>query len=344
MDRPDDVTAPSPAPTPPSRRRRVGRALGWITSIIVLVVAAFVVRDRWSDVSAAGGLPGVAPVVLAVVLNIAGNALLAFTWRDIVSLAGPRIPYRAAAWIWSLSQLARFTLAVAQVGARAVLARRWGVTAMVGGASALVEVAWAASINPLLMFATFTSWAPDARDLSWLTWVGVIPAAVLLLGVVHPAALLRLVSWALGLPVINRIAGGRLSGAVAAIEISRGESLRLTALFTLNNGIRLAAFLVIVAAVGGDLAEIGWRSVGAFALGQFVGRLAIFAPGGIGPREGATAVVLAPVLGGGGALVVVAATRLTEMVAEVIFFGAARLTRPPDPDPDPAPRPRADVT
>lgn len=280
-------------------------------------------------VGAAGGLPAVAPVVAAVAANVAGNAVVVLAWRDVLAAAGARLPARVAAWVWSLSQLARYTLGAAQVGGRALVGRRWGLTATAGAVTALVEVAWQSSLTATLVLATLPWWLTGAEPLRGLAAVGVLPAALLVAGLVDPQGMLRAVARVLGWAPLRRLGGVRLAAAAARVRMGRAQAARLTLLYAGNAALRLAAFLLLFAAVGGHLAADGLRAAGAYGLGQLVGRLAVFAPGGLGPREGATALAIFPAIGGGPALVLVAAVRLAEIVAEALFFAAARVARPP---------------
>ncbi|MBW3561821.1 MAG: flippase-like domain-containing protein [Actinobacteria bacterium] len=286
------------------------------------------IRGRWSDVESAGGLPGVVPVAVAVALNIVGNLILAYTWREIVAVVGPRIAFRSAMWVWSVSQLARFTLSTAQAGARAVMARRYGITTAVAGSTAVVELAWFSAVDAVLVFVTLPLWLQVAEGWGWVAAVGALPAVVLVMGMVRPTLLLRMAAWALRLPGVRRIRGGTLAERVDEVEVASGTSVRITVYFLANFGLRLAAFLVMVAGTVGSLTGVFGLAVGAFVFGQFVGRIAVFSPGGIGPREGATALVLAPTIGAGPALVVVTAIRLAEIVAELVSLALARAVKP----------------
>lgn len=286
------------------------------------------IQARWSDVEEAGGLPGAAPVAAAVGLNVVGNLVLAYTWREIVAVVGPRIAFRSAMWVWSVSQLARFTLSTAQAGARAVMARRYGITTAVAGSTAVVELAWFSAVDAVLVFATLPLWLQVAQGWGWVAAVGALPAAVLVVGMVRPDLLLRMAAWALRLPGVRRIRGGTLAERVDEVQVSAGTSVRITAYFLGNFGLRLVAFLVVVAGTIGDLSGVLGIAIGAFVFGQFVGRIAVFSPGGIGPREGATALVLAPAIGAGPALVAVTAVRLAEIAAELLSLGLARAARP----------------
>jgi hypothetical protein len=316
-------------PASASRRQRLPRLAGWAASVAILVATVLLLRDRFADVGAAGGLPGVVPSAAAALLFLLANAVLADTWRRMVAVAGPRLPWGTAAWIWSVSQLARYTIGAAQVGGRAVMARRYGLAGTTGAVTALVEIGWQTSITAALTLLTLPWWLPGAGDLTWLAWVGVAPVAVLGWGLIAPQGLLRGLAAALQLGPLHRLIGERVGAAAAGVRLTRRTAAELTVRFMLNTGLRLVGFVGLFAAVGGPLSAQGvLLAVGASAAGQLIGRLAVFSPGGLGPREGVTALIVAPALGGGPALVLVAATRLLEVVAEVAFFGLSRLNRP----------------
>lgn len=270
-------------------------------------------------------------MAIAVSLNIVGNAVLTYAWREIVAVVGPRVPYRSAMWIWSSSQLARFAVSTAQAGARAVMASRYGVTAVAATATAVVELAWFSAFDGILLFVTLPWWLQVAEGWHWVAAVGAAPAIVVIVGIVRPDLLLRLAAWGLRLPGIRRVAGGNLAGSVEQVHVTPGISARITGYYLVNFLLRASAFAAVVAGTTGHILDILLFVVGASVFGQFIGRIAFFSPGGIGPREGATAFVLAPVIGAGPALIVVAAIRLAEVVAELIFLGVARAVREPSP-------------
>jgi uncharacterized membrane protein YbhN (UPF0104 family) len=71
-----------------------------------------------------------------------------------------------------------------------------------------------------------------------------------------------------------------------------------------------------------------FQATGVFAAGYIVGLLALFAPGGVGVRELVHVALLAPVVGGGGALALSVASRLlltaTEAGAALVALIADR--------------------
>jgi glycosyltransferase 2 family protein len=321
---------PSELPTSPPAGRRPGgrfRLLGWIVSLVILAFAVNVLRGRWDAVGGAGGLPSPGHVVAVIALYLGANITLASNWRGLVALVGPRLPLRTAWWIWSVSQLARFGIGFAHVAGRAIVGRRYGVTATAGGVTTLLEIAWYTSVTSTLALVTMPWWLPIGGTLTWLAWVGVVPAGCLLLGLAHPRGMVRVVSRLLDWGPLARLTRGRLSGLDDRVALRRTDTFRLTGMYLVNTSLRLSGFFVLFASLGGDLGADGLQVVGAYAMGHLVGALAVFAPGGIGPREGASALILAPVIGGGPALVLVAAARLLEIVAELAFFGLAWLLR-----------------
>jgi glycosyltransferase 2 family protein len=334
------------------------RLAGWVTSAAVLAACGLALRGRMAAIGASGGLPSVRPMAIAVVANTAANGVVVTAWRRVLRAAGELIDTRAAAWVWSVSQLARYMVGAAQVGGRAVAGRRYGLSATAGALTTLVEVAWQAAITATLVLATAPWWLPGASGLAWLAWIGALPAAVLAVGLIRPDLLLRVVAAMLGWRPLERLTGRRMAdgqgvggspptvqGAGGSpptvqgvggspptwldrVRLPRADAARVTVLYALNSGLRLGAFLSLFVAVSGSLGLGGLRAVGAYALGQLIGRLAVFAPGGLGPREGATALVVAPAIGGGPALVLVASVRLAEILGEAAFAVLARLARP----------------
>jgi glycosyltransferase 2 family protein len=310
------------------RSRRIRSAAGWAASAAILVACGLTLRGRMTMIDVGSGRPGIVSVSGAVTANAAANSLIVVAWRGVLHAAGAGISARAAAWVWSVSQLARYTVGAAQVGGRAVVGRRYGLSATAGAATTLVEVAWQVAITATLVLATAPWWLPGASGLAWFAWIGALPAVVLAAGLAQPELLLRTTAAVLGWGPMKRFAGWRVAEVLDRVRLRRVDAARITVLYALNSGLRLAAFLTLFVAVGGSLPASGLRAVGAYALGQLVGRLAVFVPGGLGPREGATALIVAPAIGGGPALVLVASVRLAELLGETLFAGLACLVRP----------------
>lgn len=296
----------------------------WGLSLLLLVVVVVAVRDRWQDVDAAGGLPGALPVAVAVAINLAANLVLVFAWREQVALAGGRLPMRVAVPVWSQSQLSRLLFPGATFGARALLARRHGVTVTVGALTTVLELVWMLTILPLIVLVTLPWWGSLAAGWDWLAIAAVVPLVVLVAMVTAPAPSARLIA-----RVLRRVPGVRAvvpsEERLAAADLRPRDALELGGLYLANNLAREAAVVTLLAGLVPLSPTLVLTVVGASAVGRFVGMLAIFAPGGIGPREGVMVLVLAPVLGAGTALVLAAAARLVEIAAEAVLYVAGKV-------------------
>jgi glycosyltransferase 2 family protein len=291
--------------------------LGLAVLVAVLVGAVVALRGQVAGVSEAGGLPGPGTSVLAVAASVAGNLLLVDAWRALVAAAGPRLDFTAAARVWTASQLARYTIGAAQVPGRALAGRAHGIGAVVGTLTTLVEIAWGSSLTAVLVLATAPTWLPADGSLDWMAFAAVAPAVVLAAGLVAPQKVLTAVA-----RLMRRLGVGRLT----AVRVDRQLAVGVTVRYAVVVALRVVVAVALYRTVGGDVGE--WPAVaGAWALGQLAGQLAIFAPGGLGVREGATALVLAPAIGPAAALLLVALIRLAELVAELLTFGLAQTLR-----------------
>ncbi|MGH8906803.1 MAG: lysylphosphatidylglycerol synthase domain-containing protein [Egibacteraceae bacterium] len=349
---------------PPPGGGKSPRAAGLWILVGCALALALALRGR---VAAVGGLPGflpgVVPFAAAVALNTLANGVVVTAWRAALAAAGTPLEARAAARVWSVSQLARYTVGAAQIGGREVAGRRCGLPAWAGATTALVEICWSGAVTAAIALATAPWWLPGAAGLAWLAWAAALPVAVLLVGLARPDLPPRLAAAVLGrlrraapttgqpqleqlrratpttgqpqleqLPRAAPTTGQpqleqlpRAAPTTGQPQLGRAAAARITGLYLLNSVLRVSAFLALFAAVGGTLPGEGLRAAGALALGQLVGWLAVFAPGGLGPREGATALAAAPATGPTAALVLVAATRLAELAAEALFAAAAHL-------------------
>lgn len=315
-------------PAAPAPRPALVRVAGPLLVVAVLGVAVALLRSRLASIGGPAGLPGPGAAALVVGANVLGNGLLIAAWRQLVAAAGTRVAPGPAARVWTVSQLARYTIGAAQVAGRAVAGRRLGISAAAGTLTTLVEIGWGVSLTAAVVVASSPAWLPDAPGLRWVALLAVVPTAVVVAGLVSPRRVLATLASVLDRSPLRRLTGGRAGTALREVRVDRRLAAEVTAAYAAVIALRVAATVVLVASVdgSGDGAGIGIaRIAGAWALGQVVGQLAVVAPGGLGPREGATALVLAPALGAEAALLVVALIRLGELAAELLSYGLARL-------------------
>jgi hypothetical protein len=246
------------------------------------------------------------PVLLggSCALLLAGYFISAGLWGRIVrDLGGPVVPIREAVRIFMIANLGRYVPGkVWQIAGLAVLARRRGVPAATAtGAAVLGQGIALVAASAVGLGALFRG---PAELRSW----GLVAMVAMGLGV------------ALGLtpPVFRRVTAlwFRFARQEVPEALRSAHRLRWIGLFFANWVLYAFSFWVLTTSFGhrADLIPVG----SAFAAAYVLGYLMIFAPAGLGVREGFLVAFLTPHLGLGpsGALAVVA--RIWTTVVEVV--------------------------
>ena len=246
------------------------------------------------------------PVLLAgsCVLLLLGYFISAGLWgRIVMDLGGPAVPVREAVRLFMIANLGRYVPGkVWQIAGLAVLARRRGVPAATATGAAVLGQGIALVAATAVGLGALLSGPEKLR--SW----GVAAAAAMALAVAigsTPAVFRRLSAlWF------------RLARQEVPETLSSSHPVRWLALFFANWVLYAFSFWVLSTSFGhrADLIPVG----SAFAAAYVLGYLMIFAPAGLGVREGFLVAFLTPHLGLGpsGALAVVA--RIWTTVVEVV--------------------------
>ncbi len=295
--------------------RRLWLGLQWLLGLVVLYFVARSVAANWDQIrhSQARIHLDIGALGAAAAMVLASYAVMVGAWRAV--LTGWRLPRRLsfvqAARVWSVSNLARYAPGkVWQIGGMAALAKRAGVSPWAATGSAitvqLVTLATGALITGLA--------APEWKEHPW---------AVAVCGIVA-AATATLLAWRRGTSVLARGIGAVLGRPLELTPVGQGPLVLsgvVTTLAWLAQG--LALYLCAVGLIGPSGLGI-WPAVGIFTGGSLAGQLAVFAPGGLGVREGVLAVWLAPLMGPRRAIIVLVGSRLmltlTELLAAAITF------------------------
>lgn len=243
-------------------------------------------------------------VVSAAVL-FAGYVASAVLWGVMVrELGGPALPPWTAFRVFFVANLGRYIPGkVWQIAGLALLARRHGVSGPLATAAAVLGQAFAVAGATVVGLAAFFSGGEELRR-----WGGV--AAVVVVTVVAlfavPAFLRRVLSFWFRVtrrPVPEGLDPGPLFG------------IRWVALYGLNWVVYAGAFWLLARSFGlpGGPLLLG----PAFAAAYVLGYLMIFAPAGIGVREGFLVAFVQPAMGVGAASALAVLARLWATVVEV---------------------------
>lgn len=253
-------------------RRAWGRVAQVVVAAAVLLFLYRYVAGHWDELRHSGAALEVHAgyLVAAAVIILATYAMLIAAWDAVLVGWDQKLPYRDAARIWCLSNLARYVPGrIWQIAGMAALAQQAGVSpwAAVGSSIViqLVNIATGVLVtaifapafgHPVMIAASFVVTAAGAAMLAWPQGAALasraisrISGRVVELRAVRPRALL-------------------LSSAVTAVQwVAYGLALSLCVRGLTGREIDLAA------------------SVGVFTGSYVAGLINVFLPAGIGTRE-----------------------------------------------------------
>jgi glycosyltransferase 2 family protein len=316
--------------------RALLRAAGWLLAVVVVVLVG---RELLADLRQLRAQPvSISPtwwlIVLSGALFLSAHAVLVQTWRTVLGSWDATLPFWTAARIWSVSSLGRYLPGkIWQIGAMGAMARDVGVSAVAASGSAilgtLVNLVAGFAVALLAGRTLLDRSSGEAGTRGAMLLVALATAALLLAPVVLP----RLTPWLgrrMGRPVDVRLPARAVLSALVGNVIA-----------WLLYG---AAFQLFMTGLLGTTAGGYPEYLAAYTISYLVGYLVLFAPAGIGAREGAMVTVLAyaGLATRPEAALVALASRLwltlLEVVPGFLFWAQAAVRRrPPTTDPSDVP-------
>ncbi|MDT8340983.1 MAG: hypothetical protein RQ751_05675 [Longimicrobiales bacterium] len=310
-------------PLPPTRVGSPGRR--WAATALKLaataLVTVFIVRRVGVDL---GGLPEAAlarfrvrplPLAASVAALGGGYLLSAALWgRMVREMGGPRLSARVAVPLFLVANLGRYVPGkVLQITGLTLLARERGVPGRVAAGAAVLGQGVALMGATLVGISALLSPAlpPQVRLAGWIGLV-VTGAFMLATSLPYPARHLE----RLGYILARRGTDRAIPAAGSVPVLARRFGLRWTLWYAMNWSLYATAFWLLT-----------WGLVGfhpflyvapAFAAAYVGGYIALFAPAGLGVREGLLTALLAPVLDPESALAVAVAARVWTTAVEVV--------------------------
>jgi hypothetical protein len=290
--------------------------LQWLLGVAIVGFAVRSLVRNWDELRAQPLDWSIEPgwLILSAVVVWLMYALLIAAWRMMLTAWGRGLDFWPAARIWTVSSLGKYLPGkVWAVAGMAVMAQRAGVGA--GPATASAVILQVLAIGTGAAVAALTGWSslrnayPGAHGgLAALLVVSSLAAAVLL----RPESVRRVVRFA-----APEAAVGSLTPPVGAVAFG----LAANTIAWLGYGVSLW-LLARGLLPGAGLSLL--RAVAVFTASYLAGFLALFAPGGIGVREGVFILMLQGPIGIGAATALAIASRLlltvTELGAAVPFL------------------------
>jgi glycosyltransferase 2 family protein len=264
----------------------------------------------WPEVQPALASIGWPALLLSSLLALGWQVVGLLGWRATLNELGSPLPVRPAAGIYLISQLGKY-----------IPGSVWAALAMVrlGHEAGLPRSRMAYSFAVSLAFSLLTGLAlgiPSlvGRDDDYVWWA---LAAFLVLA---PVLLWpRLLNGVLGLG-LRALGRGRLEQPIRGAGILRILGWYL--LTWLMGGLHI---MVLTVALGADPAEALLPSIAAFAVSSALGVLFVLAPAGAGVRDVLMVVLLADLVGVGGATAIALISRITSLVWDLGGAGVAAL-------------------
>ncbi len=308
---PPNGDGPGPGPeipsTPGTSRRR--RGLGLLARLaLTVLVTWFIVRavglnleelrafDR-SQIHPRWGL-----VLLSCGVLLLGYLYSASLWGLLVKeLGGPEIGTRTAWRVFFTANLGRYLPGkVWQLAGMALLARREGVPTGTATAAALLgqvfSLAGATLVGLGVLLRGEGGWVEGGK------WAGVLVLALLV--VMTFPAILR--------PVVRTLIR-RANGAVPGeLWPDQAFGVRWLGLYAVSWILQGGAFWILAMGVGARMDPVLGLAI--FPAAYLLGYLALFAPAGVGVREGFLIAFLNPIMGAGGAFLAVLARFWTTII------------------------------
>ncbi|MDE0474041.1 MAG: lysylphosphatidylglycerol synthase domain-containing protein [Gammaproteobacteria bacterium] len=280
--------------------------------VALTVIVTWFILDRvgltvaelreWQDVVAR---PRLLPLVGATLLLLAAYALSGLIWGGVVNgLGGPRLSAGDAVSIFMIANMGRYVPGkVWSIAGMAALGKGKGVPVAVSATSAVIMQGTGLVAAGAIGLGAFVG-GPVPLPRWGLVGAGVA-AGLLLLVLAVPS----LFHWAVALwfRIVRTAAPANLTAALVL------RWLLQVAVAWVAMG---ASFWILAASLDMELSPVHAGS--AFAAAYVAGYLMLFAPAGVGVREGFLVAILAPALGSGPATVLAIAARLWMTAAEVI--------------------------
>jgi uncharacterized membrane protein YbhN (UPF0104 family) len=225
----------------------------------------------------------------------------------VADLGGPALPKLDVVRIFMIANLGRYIPGkVWQIAGLAALAKRHGVPPVIATGAAVLGQGIALVAASAIGVVTLIHGPPGVRR--WGLAVGVVLGVVIVVGMLPP--------------VFRKVVGlwFRLARQDPLSTLASADALRWLGLFVMNWALYVLAFWMLAASFGYQAPLLPVAS--AFAAAYVLGYVMIFAPAGVGVREGFLIAFLTPHLGAAPASVLAIASRLWTTVVEVVPAGA----------------------
>jgi len=303
---------------------RILRRMQPLFVLLALIFMILLLHSQWAELQSYVWQLRPAWLALSAGCLAAAWAVEVALWRWLLRTVGGRLPYWSAVRIWFLSAIVRYIPGnIWQPLSITLLAQRRGVKPEATLTSiVLYQVIITLAVAPIagVYFAVTGNWGV-LTDLvrgaaPWLIAVGLAPFVIF---IVQPAWLIECVNWGL-----HRLRRARLPGG-----LTRPALLALLALAGVDWLLWGAAFATLSFGINAYAPATMWtlapHLIAVYPVAYAIGYLSLLTPSGLGVREGALYLLLAPITGGAAITLLALAMRVWTTLGELVAAGVSAL-------------------
>jgi uncharacterized membrane protein YbhN (UPF0104 family) len=309
---------------------------------LALLFIFLLLRSQWAELSQYPWQLQPVWLFVSALFLVAAWSLEIQIWRRLLAVMDARLPYRSAARIWFLSAIVRYVPGnIWQPLSMTLQCQRLGIVPEATLTSVVfyqLLTLLAASPIAALYFGVTGNWGLLTSALaSWTPFLVAAGLAPVVFFVIRPAWLIELVNFLLA----------RLHRPPLAAGLTRRNAAFVLFLGMIDWLLWGAAFAALAIGLqeytAADMLRLFPHLVASYAIAYAVGFVSLLTPSGLGVREGAVYLLLAPLLGGGAVTVAAIAMRVWITLGELLAAGASLLfLRPDHHEPAPTVTPAVD--
>ncbi|MGD8719981.1 MAG: lysylphosphatidylglycerol synthase domain-containing protein [Candidatus Zixiibacteriota bacterium] len=299
--------------------KAVWKKVLWTAAKVVVVGAGLYFVGRvlvvnWPEVRAGWRPPHAAAMAAAFVALFASYFTLYAISLAVLRRVGYRLTFRSGLRPFFVSLLGRYVPGrfVVIVG-KVFLYEKRGVPRVYATLAAAYENVFAAIGGISVALATAATVL--GGDLSWTSLLPVAAGAALLFAFIHPSILRRLLGWGLKRVRLGALDESKIIGSKDAARFALSY-----AGYCLTPGVFFAFFAAAFVPLD---ATAALAAGAAYVAASVLGYAAVFAPSGLGVREGVLVLLLQSYMSPGEAAFLAVASRLAAVAAEVVLAGFA---------------------
>lgn len=298
---------PGPAPSKASR----STVIRVVFLLAVVAFAAYAIVKERHSLAQAWEKVQLLPVLVALVLSIAGAFCGFPQWKVLLAGLGSEIPFGPASRVFFIGQLGKYIPGgVWNIVAQATMAKELKVPRARTGAAGLLAIVVALPVVAAIAAVTLAIAGRQVLGAYWWALLLVVP----LLAFLQPDVLVRLAAFA-----------ARVIHRKIPLERVPGRSIARATVWTAIGQVLSGLSLMLLVAMFTGSYPSPLLLIGIFSLGLLAGMVVVFAPAGAGPREAVIVLGLSPYMDHGAALLVALLARILSIVADGALAGGAGL-------------------